>query len=552
MGEEKAAANDEQSPENEAIKEVVDSLEDPTNAGLILEEQAKSLKNILADPAVQHLFKAHGALEQERKEAVKNANVELIKEVLLSLEGKDESEDAVELHTLLSNPHVKGLIESHDAIANKAYDVTPPLALPDSADSNGSATGEPIRMVGLNKSPNESLGLTLKQRGGQIIVARIIKGSTIDKQGLLNVGDVIKEVNGQPVKNDPEKVQNILKDSSTKVTLKVSPNYASKPYHGQVFVKTQFSFDPTTDDDIPCKEAGLAFQKGEVLEILDQTDATWWQAKKVDGDGYTGLIPSRTLQEKRRTFIHPNVTHRRSFFMCGSRKKKKTMYDVKKTQEFDRHAVASYEEVAKKPPFERKTLILVGAEGVGRRTLKNRIVANDPTRFGTAIPHTSREPKEGEEDGKGYHFVSRDKMAELRRGNQFLEHGEYNGNTYGTSIESVRTVVDHHKMCILDLQPAGLKMLDKSEFKPYIVFIASPGVDELSQRQDEAPSNARKLTTEEMSKIVEHSEVINRDYSQHFDLTIVNKNVTDTYERLMKSIEGLSADSQWVPVSWAN
>jgi hypothetical protein len=53
-----------------------------------------------------------------------------------------------------------------------------------------------------------------------------------------------------------------------------------------------------------------------------------------------------------------------------------------------------------------------------------------------------------------------------------------------------------------------------------------------------------------MSKIVDQSEMINRDYSQHFDLTIVNKNVTDTYDSLMKAIEGLSTDSQWVPVSW--
>ena len=42
-----------------AIKEVVNSLDDPTTAGLILEEQAKSLKNILADPAIQHLIKVH-------------------------------------------------------------------------------------------------------------------------------------------------------------------------------------------------------------------------------------------------------------------------------------------------------------------------------------------------------------------------------------------------------------------------------------------------------------------------------------------------------------
>lgn len=42
-------------------------------------------------------------------------------------------------------------------------------------------------------------------------------------------------------------------------------------------MKTQFLFDPTVDEDIPCKEAGLAFQKGDILEVLDQSDATWWQ-----------------------------------------------------------------------------------------------------------------------------------------------------------------------------------------------------------------------------------------------------------------------------------
>jgi guanylate kinase len=70
------------------------------------------------------------------------------------------------------------------------------------------------------------------------------------------------------------------------------------------------------------------------------------------------------------------------------------------------------------------------------------------------LTDTSREAKEGEEDGKGYRFVTRNKMTELRRANQFLEHGEYNGNMYGTSIESVRSVIDQHKMCVLDIQPA--------------------------------------------------------------------------------------------------
>lgn len=53
-----------------------------------------------------------------------------------------------------------------------------------------------------------------------------------------------------------------------------------------------------------------------------------------------------------------------------------------------------------------------------------------------------------------------------------------------------------------------------------------------------------------MVKIVDRSEAISRDYNQYFDLTIVNKDVNESYERLLKAVEGLSVNTQWVPVSW--
>ncbi len=54
--------------------------------------------------------------------------------------------------------------------------------------------------------------------------------------------------------------------------------------------------------------------------------------------------------------------------------------------EFDRHELRIYEEVAKVPPFRRKTLVLIGAQGVGRRSLKNKILVSDSHRYGTTTP----------------------------------------------------------------------------------------------------------------------------------------------------------------------
>lgn len=54
--------------------------------------------------------------------------------------------------------------------------------------------------------------------------------------------------------------------------------------------------------------------------------------------------------------------------------------------EFDRHEILLYEEVAKVPAFKRKTLILIGAQGVGRRRLMNKLLLRDPLLFGATIP----------------------------------------------------------------------------------------------------------------------------------------------------------------------
>lgn len=62
------------------------------------------------------------------------------------------------------------------------------------------------------------------------------------------------------------------------------------------------------------------------------------------------------------------------------------MYQSKQNSEFDKAELALYEEVTRMPPFRRKTLALIGCHGVGRRTLKNRLINSDPEKFGAVVP----------------------------------------------------------------------------------------------------------------------------------------------------------------------
>lgn len=151
------------------------------------------------------------------------------------------------------------------------------------------------------------------------------------------------------------------------------------------------------------------------------------------------------------------------------------MYQSHSNNQFDKADIMCYEEVTRMPPFKRKTLVLIGSQGVGRRTLKNRLINSDPNKFGTIVPckfilkiifftgdirlilflinqgdanilllllpGTSRPPRVLEENGRSYWFVDRETMENEIREHKFLEHGEHNGHLYGTHLDTIRDVI---------------------------------------------------------------------------------------------------------------
>lgn len=63
-------------------------------------------------------------------------------------------------------------------------------------------------------------------------------------------------------------------------------------------MRAQFEYDPAKDDLIPCKEAGIRFRVGDIIQIISKDDHNWWQGKLENTKNATaGLIPSPELQE---------------------------------------------------------------------------------------------------------------------------------------------------------------------------------------------------------------------------------------------------------------
>ncbi|MFT7797654.1 MAGUK p55 subfamily member 2-like isoform X1 [Arapaima gigas] len=503
-------------------------------------------------------WQACASPEESRPEAVRDNNVELLQDILRDLEPfADQSETAAELFGILKEPHFQSLLETHDLVASKNYESLPasPCAFMDANQNCPIMPPDAVRMVGIRKVSGEHLGLTFRVENGDLVVARILHGGIVDQQGLLHVGDIIKEVNGKEVGDDPKVLQEMLQEASGSVVLKVLPSYQEPQPPRQVFVKCHFDYDPAQDSLIPCKEAGLKFKNKDILQIVNQEDINWWQARHVEG-GNAGLIPSQLLEEKRKAFVKKDMELASAGSLCGGmggKKKKKMMYLTTKNAEFDRHELMIYEEVAKIPPFRRKTLILIGAQGVGRRTLKNRLLVSDPQHYGTTVPYTSRKPKAHEKSAQMYCFVTRSEMESDIKNGRYLEHGEYDGNLYGTKINSIHEVIDAGKMCILDVNPQALKVLRTSEFLPFVVFVEAPSFEVLKAINKyalEARIATKQLTDSELKRTAEDSRRIKQAYSHYFDLTIVNDNMEAAFRTLKRSLERLGVQPQWVPVSW--
>jgi hypothetical protein len=173
--------------------------------------------------------------------------------------------------------------------------------------------------------------MTVKVEDDMVVIARILSGGLIDRQGLLHVGDIILEVNGIEI-DSPEQLQEQLKKSKGGVTLKVSPSSRDSIQPSTCYMRTLYNYDPTQDSLLPCREVGLSFKQGEILEILNQEDPNWWQARKVDSPiSHAGLIPSQELEERRRAFVRPEFDYATKTSICGTKitkKKKKEMYHL--------------------------------------------------------------------------------------------------------------------------------------------------------------------------------------------------------------------------------
>ncbi|XP_041937115.1 peripheral plasma membrane protein CASK isoform X4 [Alosa pseudoharengus] len=596
-----------------AVSQVLDSLEEIHALTDCSEKDLDFLHSVFQDQHLHTLLDLYDKINTKSSPQIRNPPsdaVQRAKEVLEEISCYPENGDAKELRRILTQPHFMALLQTHDVVAHEVYSdealrVTPPPTSPYlNGDSPESTNGDMdlenvtrVRLVQFQKNTDEPMGITLKMNDlNHCIVARIMHGGMIHRQGTLHVGDEIREINGISVANQTvEQLQKMLREMRGSITFKIVPSYRTQssscerespstsrqsPANGhasvnssildlpstiqakgrqitarpppaikvdkmsvKIYVRAQFEYDPSKDELIPCKEAGIRFRVGDIIQIISKDDHNWWQGRLENTkNGTAGLIPSPELQEWRVACIAMEKTKQEQQASCtwfGKKKKQyKDKYLAKHNAVFDQLDLVTYEEVVKLPAFKRKTLVLLGAHGVGRRHIKNTLITKHPDRFAYPIPHTTRPPKKDEENGKNYFFVSHDQMMQDISNNEYLEYGSHEDAMYGTRLETIRKIHEQCNIAILDVEPQALKVLRTAEFAPYVVFIAAPTITP-GMNEDES-----------LQRLQKESEILQKTYAHYFDLTIINNEIDETIRHLEEAIDLVSTTAQWVPVSW--
>ncbi|KAJ2892265.1 hypothetical protein MKZ38_010056 [Zalerion maritima] len=133
-------------------------------------------------------------------------------------------------------------------------------------------------------------------------------------------------------------------------------------------------------------------------------------------------------------------------------------------------------------PPDTRPIVISGPSGVGKGTLYNRLFAAHPDVFTLSVSHTTRNRRNGEEDGVHYHFVTHEDFDTLIASDGFVEHAKYGSNKYGTSKMTIMEQTAKGKVVVLDIEMEGVKQIKSSPISARFVFIKPPSVGELERR----------------------------------------------------------------------
>ena len=127
-----------------------------------------------------------------------------------------------------------------------------------------------------------------------------------------------------------------------------------------------------------------------------------------------------------------------------------------------------------------KLFVISGASGVGKSTVLAKVMETRKD-LTFSVSATTRAPRPGEEEGKSYYFVSKEKFMDMIVNSEFLEYDDHMDNYYGTPKAQLEEKLSRGHV-LLDIEPNGAFIVKQARPDATLIFIAPPSLEELEKR----------------------------------------------------------------------
>ncbi len=174
-----------------------------------------------------------------------------------------------------------------------------------------------------------------------------------------------------------------------------------------------------------------------------------------------------------------------------------------------------------------KIFIISAPSGCGKTTLVKELCSSYCFLEQT-ISHTTRRIRANESDGEDYLFINNKEFMTKVKNKEFIEYQNVYNNLYGTSLNSIKSIIDSGKDAILEIDFKGMLSIKKSIPSAISIYILPPSIQELRKRLKSRAMDSDEVIENRVSHAAKEL-----PYSKFSDYIIVN----DEFENAAKSLK---------------
>ena len=183
--------------------------------------------------------------------------------------------------------------------------------------------------------------------------------------------------------------------------------------------------------------------------------------------------------------------------------------------------------------MQKGSLVVVsGFSGVGKGTVMNSLVSRY-NEYALSVSATTRPPREGEQNGKDYFFVTEERFNDMIRDKELIEYASYCDHFYGTPRSFVEKMLSEGRDVILEIEIQGAREIRRQFPEAVLIFIMPPSTEELRRRLSLRGTETGQVIAERLRRAAREAEGI-----EDYDYIYVNDDADVCADEIHQLIAG--------------